>query len=309
METHAMAYHPSGQQIAIAIATANGYPILIWDVRNKKLIAQLQGHESTVHAVAFSPDGSRLVSGGDDETVRVWDLETKDLLLTLRDRSIGSIAFSADGTRLASASGDKSVLIWETESPSTHYEARRTSTIRRRAVEPLVERLFEEHLLMANVIQLLEDNTSLSRDLREAAIRTARARGDHIEELNELSWKIVRRSGQSVEAYQEALRRAKAVCTIRPIAIHLNTLGIAKYRVGQFEEAIATLGDANRLNKNSYNHASDLLFIAMCHYRLGHFEEANARLVEARKMAQSANSKNATAPTVTLRSVRGNATR
>jgi WD40 repeat protein/serine/threonine protein kinase len=67
--------------------------------------------------VSYSPDGKRLASGSQDNTVKVWDAQTARELHSLKGHSgqVNSIAFSLDGKRLASASGDKTVKLWDVQ--------------------------------------------------------------------------------------------------------------------------------------------------------------------------------------------------
>ena len=95
------------------------YTLSVWDVRSGKLLKTFGLEKShpevvwglQVASVAFSPDGRRLASfARGEDTLRVWNVRTGDLLKTFRDPGAGvpanSAAFSPDGQTLALGSGD-----------------------------------------------------------------------------------------------------------------------------------------------------------------------------------------------------------
>jgi WD40 repeat protein len=96
LRVNSVAFSPDGN----ILAAARGNKVMLWDVDKVRLLRELAGHEGEVRAVAFTPDGKTVVSGGDDGTLRVWDVEKgAERCRPLRglDESIISVACAPGG--------------------------------------------------------------------------------------------------------------------------------------------------------------------------------------------------------------------
>jgi WD40 repeat protein len=73
-----------------------------------------RGHNYPVWAVAYHPDGTLVASGSDDRSIRIWKVNTGQVLRILRGHSevVRCLAFSRDGQVLASGSTDRTILLW-----------------------------------------------------------------------------------------------------------------------------------------------------------------------------------------------------
>ena len=73
-----------------------------------------RGHSEPVRDFAFSPDGTRMVTGANDKTVKVWDIASGQELITLSGHTgpVYKVTFSKDGTRILAASEDGTCRIW-----------------------------------------------------------------------------------------------------------------------------------------------------------------------------------------------------
>ena len=77
------------------------------------------GHRWEVQSVAFSPDGTRIVSGSGDNTIRLWDAASGTAIeepLQGHSAWVKSVAFSPDGARIVSGSDDKTIRLWDAAS-------------------------------------------------------------------------------------------------------------------------------------------------------------------------------------------------
>jgi len=104
----AYSFTPDGNHIISA--GANGV-IAIYNRDGKKL-GNYVGHTSNVWAIAISANGRFLVSGGEDGTVRLWNLKTYKNILTLYHQKQQWVAWLASGHYISSATGDQ-LIGWQ----------------------------------------------------------------------------------------------------------------------------------------------------------------------------------------------------
>jgi WD40 repeat protein len=116
-----VAWSPDGTRIVSGTGAAGIHgpvtadnSIRVWDPATGQTLLTYTGSTAQAYALAWSPDGKRIASGGDDKLVRVWSATTGETALLYRGHSdiIFHVAWSPDGTRIASASVDGTVQIW-----------------------------------------------------------------------------------------------------------------------------------------------------------------------------------------------------
>jgi WD40 repeat protein/DNA-binding SARP family transcriptional activator len=106
---------PTGDLIAtLAPTNSRSDTVELWDPATGERVAVLEGSAGSVLGVAFSPDGTRLATGGIDGAVTIWDTASGEQLLVLRGHYnfAASVAFSPDGSQLASVGAEGVVRIW-----------------------------------------------------------------------------------------------------------------------------------------------------------------------------------------------------
>ncbi len=76
---------------------------------------ELTGHKGWVNSVVVSPDGTWAVSGSDDTTIKIWNLETGQCQATLEGHTdqVNSVAITPDGKLILSGSKDESLRVWD----------------------------------------------------------------------------------------------------------------------------------------------------------------------------------------------------
>ncbi|KAG4435130.1 hypothetical protein IFR05_009395 [Cadophora sp. M221] len=107
-----LAVDPSGE--IVCAGSLDSFDIHIWSVQTGQLLDRLSGHEGPVSSLAFAPNGSVVVSGSWDHTVRIWSIfdrtQTSEPLQLQAD--VLDVAFRPDSLQLAVSTLDGQLTFW-----------------------------------------------------------------------------------------------------------------------------------------------------------------------------------------------------
>ncbi|MBI2804693.1 MAG: protein kinase [Planctomycetes bacterium] len=103
-----------GRQFCLAMKGERAIHLRKWD-KPEVDVSVLEPHDEAVLAMAFSPDGKRLLSGAMDKTVRLWDILTGKVIAKSTDHDgwVTCVAFTPDGRYAISGSKDKTLRKWK----------------------------------------------------------------------------------------------------------------------------------------------------------------------------------------------------
>ena len=97
-----VAIAPDNAVLASVAGNTEDFNIYLWDVVSGEVVGILSGHSDIVWDVAFSPDGKTLASVSSDNTTKIWDWDSGELLKSLDfPAQVVSVSFSPDGQVLA----------------------------------------------------------------------------------------------------------------------------------------------------------------------------------------------------------------
>ncbi|CAE6489245.1 unnamed protein product [Rhizoctonia solani] len=126
MAVRSIAFSPGGARLYAGFVYGNDATILGWEFHTRTSTGdpilgplQLKGHTSEITCLRFSPDCTRIATGADDKTIRVWHVENRNLLHRLETHGmVWDAIFSPDGTQIA-AGFEKALHIWDSKTGVT----------------------------------------------------------------------------------------------------------------------------------------------------------------------------------------------
>ncbi|KAJ5495301.1 Periodic tryptophan protein 2 [Penicillium diatomitis] len=99
----------------LAFGSSKFGQLLVWEWQSESYILKQQGHLDSMNAIAYSPDGQKIVTTADDGKVKVWDVKSGFCIVTFTEHQSGVTAcqFAKKGNVLFTASLDGSIRAWD----------------------------------------------------------------------------------------------------------------------------------------------------------------------------------------------------
>lgn len=276
-----LAFSPDGR---LALGGDSG--LFLWDPEEKRV----QRHWfpfDVIEGVDFSLDGTRLASAAlDSKVVRLCDPERDEPVASFGVPSrLYDLAFSHDDeARIATVDGNGKLRLWETSAPAALEPQRRAPREQAMRLEPLKQRLFDEHLRLDEVLRAVDALPGLPVEDRRALRTLAEARGDDAAETASEAFELILSCGDS-ESYRLAHQKLELACELEPNnRLWPKLLGAAQARLGQFDAALESIPDRAQLNDPPHIRRVLLAMRALSLTAVGRRAEAEAHAQELREL-------------------------
>ncbi len=273
------------------LAACGGDTVRIWDLTTGQEVLTLRGPATQkFYSVACDPMRRRLAAAGQqtntvEQTVMIWDATplTAELLDEREAQSLVAFGFAqrlAD-QRLSDpwVSGPEATARIRTavgvrdgvrQRALALVEAYDQARIQREA-DIVVNRQFVKLHLRSRVVECLTADATLSEPVRRQALALVERFVESSRQLAQASSIVLGRPGAEAAAYASALRLAERACASAPYDGSYQTLvGMGRYRMGKYPEALAAFTQAEALNAAAGAEVApaDLAFLAMTQLRL-----------------------------------------
>ncbi len=244
----------------------------------------MQNSGPAIHDIRLLSEINRVAVGFRDQSVRLWDSETRQRVFSSVLRSGRPLAIGFDEEERALLVSGAEVLLkrYETRTPRAGF----TQLARARKIRELVDPLCQEMEFTEDVRAAIEADHAIPEDLRADAIEYAERFGEHIAWFHSDALIATRYPDREAEEYEIAARKARRVALAWPeMFIVQVTRGIAEFRAGHYATARDVLAAA--VEMEDFDDLRAYPFLAKAHYRLGEEQRAQEVLELALRKADS----------------------
>jgi WD40 repeat protein/serine/threonine protein kinase len=272
----AVAFGWGGERLASASADRT---VKVWDTNTGQPLLTLTDHEGRVSGVAFSPDGWQLASASFDYTVKVWDARPPTAADGVRRQALSLVrrlfGKSLTPAEVRTSLGADRTISEPVRQCALDLVAPFACGVVRREADCLIQGLTCQCLPKPDLLEGIRTAPGVPAAVRAEALTQAESYVEYPQMQHDASRGMVRWPGKECAAYALALRQAEVACRLCPHRKeYLVTLGMARYRLGDFRKALETLQQARRLHTGAGEALPPALlgFLAMAQQQLGKCE-------------------------------------